>query len=140
MIKITTYLSLSNVWIKGVSKPPSKPTNYVPFLKFPCLSIFIQNVMISKWQEIQKSSFSFVELSYITYLIHLYLSFPIFIYLFVYLFIANLLIFSFSIWKCDFNTYKGFFKNLGPNLLDVEKQLSNFYSRFQQVAKIWKDF
>lgn len=40
--------------------------------------------------------------------------------------------------KCDFNTYKGFFKNLGPNLLDVEKQLSNFYNRFQQVAKIWK--
>ncbi len=139
MIKITTLSLLNNVWIKGVSKPPSNPTNYVPFLKFPCLSIFIQNAMISKWQEIQRGSFFFcwIILAYI-------FDSSLFVFsnflIFVYLFIANLLIFSFSIWKCDFNTYKGFFKNLGPNLLDVEKQLSNFYSRFQQVAKIWKDF
>ncbi len=129
MIKITTYLSLSNnVWIKGVSKPPSNPTNYVPLKNNLYLSIFIQNVMISKWQEIQKGCFFSFEWSYLTYLIHLYFSFPIF---------------SFSLSqfeKCDFNTNKGFLWNLGLNWLDVEKQLSSFYSKFQQVAKIRKDF
>jgi hypothetical protein len=131
MMKITTYLSLSNnVWIKGVSKPLSNPTNYVPFLNVPYLSIFIQNVMISKWQEIQRGSF------FSCWIISPYIFICFFQFFFVYLFIANLLIFSFSIKKCDFNTYKGFLWNLGPNLLDVEKQSSNFYNRFQQVAKI----
>jgi hypothetical protein len=73
-------------------------------------------------------------LDYLT--LHLYLSFPSFIYLFVYLFIANLLILSFSIWKMWFQHIQRIFVESWPNLLDVEKQLSNFYNRFQQVAKI----